>query len=762
MSTKAPTLREAYRDWLKIPEGQLPPDHYALLGLPRFEGDAGKVQQATMARMKIIRPRCLKYHELGTQLLNQVAAANVCLTDAAAKAAYDKTLKTGGVTAAVQLAAKSGAQERARLHQLLGEARKERQAARPGEAAKGKAAARTPAAPKPPDEEVFEITLDDLEGGGDFNLAPADEDAIDDEIERLLAEYDLASERRTKSPARQQQSKKSTAGESPFAASASDDDDDLLDDDDDAATSAESLTDQEKTVLVGCGLVIAAVVLIGGLIAFAMSGSSDSPAVAGGTPPTSVPPPPPSSAGSTLPGAPTPPPESGDPQSSFAAGTIGGEGGDENVFGTPTVGTPMAAPGPAGSPLPSSPISPAPAEARLEYFTGMLTRIEQHADHVLVIVEASSSSSEPPATAGSDAPLPPPGAGPGGPGPYGGEPIYGSAIIEAVVSEPGFAQKILDYRTMAEAVDELLASGQELNLFNGPSGAGPPQVSDTVVLTGRRTDRLPTRGGQWVVELTAIERVNQPETRAEVGKRRNYVQRPSAVHNKRTPLHQLLRGFNTGLRSEVTLTGVPVPVGGGAYFFQPQLSNQTLALDMKRLEEGGSRTSPDDPLNLLAAGGAVEMTIGFRGTFDDSGYPRVEVASIRATNDPALAGAPGRIGPGGIGPAVASAPGGEAVGPFTPRAPEGDAFGEPDGGAGLPAAAPGDKWYIVRVYDRTTKSNTYSIVQGLDARKQTIESYRGSGLTASAEVGAFKTQDAAFARLQILQTKEARRMGGFP
>jgi hypothetical protein len=81
-----------YRDWLGIREDQLPPDHYTLLGLPRFEPDPTAIDEAAKDRMRAVRPRCLKFPELGTQLLNEIAVASVCLKDPQRKADYDAWL----------------------------------------------------------------------------------------------------------------------------------------------------------------------------------------------------------------------------------------------------------------------------------------------------------------------------------------------------------------------------------------------------------------------------------------------------------------------------------------------------------------------------------------------------------------------------------------------------------------------------------------------------------------------------------------------
>ena len=103
MVSSTPTIDDAYRNWLGIPPTSLPPDYYTLLGLPVFERNGEKIKAATDARFKIVRPRCLRYPEVGSRLLNEIAAANVCLTHPHTKAEYDATLKAGGKSAAFEV-----------------------------------------------------------------------------------------------------------------------------------------------------------------------------------------------------------------------------------------------------------------------------------------------------------------------------------------------------------------------------------------------------------------------------------------------------------------------------------------------------------------------------------------------------------------------------------------------------------------------------------------------------------------------------------
>jgi hypothetical protein len=99
---------DAYHKWLGIPPECQPPHHYRLLGLQPFESDPDVIQAAADQRMMHLRAyQTGKHSEWSQRLLNEVAAAKVCLLNAAKKAAYDLELRktlTGGASD-VQLAA---------------------------------------------------------------------------------------------------------------------------------------------------------------------------------------------------------------------------------------------------------------------------------------------------------------------------------------------------------------------------------------------------------------------------------------------------------------------------------------------------------------------------------------------------------------------------------------------------------------------------------------------------------------------------------
>jgi hypothetical protein len=84
---------DPYAQWLGIPPAEQPPDHYRLLGLARFETDPARIAAAADARMALLRsvqtgPRGL----IAQKIMNEVAAARVCLLAPERKSLYDKEL----------------------------------------------------------------------------------------------------------------------------------------------------------------------------------------------------------------------------------------------------------------------------------------------------------------------------------------------------------------------------------------------------------------------------------------------------------------------------------------------------------------------------------------------------------------------------------------------------------------------------------------------------------------------------------------------
>ncbi len=82
-----------YFKWLGIPESQMPPNHYTLLGLTLFESDPEVIASASDSRMMYLRTFQMgKYADLSQKLLNELAAARVCLLNRKQKALYDREL----------------------------------------------------------------------------------------------------------------------------------------------------------------------------------------------------------------------------------------------------------------------------------------------------------------------------------------------------------------------------------------------------------------------------------------------------------------------------------------------------------------------------------------------------------------------------------------------------------------------------------------------------------------------------------------------
>ena len=79
--------------WLGIPPEEQPPNHYRLLGIQPLESDPGVIETAADRQMAHLRTFQTGPHaDLSQQLLNQVAAARICLLNAEKKTAYDAIL----------------------------------------------------------------------------------------------------------------------------------------------------------------------------------------------------------------------------------------------------------------------------------------------------------------------------------------------------------------------------------------------------------------------------------------------------------------------------------------------------------------------------------------------------------------------------------------------------------------------------------------------------------------------------------------------
>lgn len=88
---------DPYRKWLGIPDGQRPPTHYQLLGIAPDERDRDVINAAVVRQSAFIRTFQNGQHAAeATRLLNEIAAAKVCLLDPAKRAQYDANVMKAG------------------------------------------------------------------------------------------------------------------------------------------------------------------------------------------------------------------------------------------------------------------------------------------------------------------------------------------------------------------------------------------------------------------------------------------------------------------------------------------------------------------------------------------------------------------------------------------------------------------------------------------------------------------------------------------
>ena len=84
---------DVYKDWLGIPEGPRPPDHYQLLRLVQFEDSVDKIRANYKKLNSHVRKYATgQYTDESQALLNEMAKAMLCLTDLERKREYDQSL----------------------------------------------------------------------------------------------------------------------------------------------------------------------------------------------------------------------------------------------------------------------------------------------------------------------------------------------------------------------------------------------------------------------------------------------------------------------------------------------------------------------------------------------------------------------------------------------------------------------------------------------------------------------------------------------
>jgi len=84
---------DVYQEWLGIPPGPRPPDHYELLRCVRFEDDTDKIRAHYRKLNAHVKKYATgKYANESQELLNEMAKAMLCLTDGERKRDYDEGL----------------------------------------------------------------------------------------------------------------------------------------------------------------------------------------------------------------------------------------------------------------------------------------------------------------------------------------------------------------------------------------------------------------------------------------------------------------------------------------------------------------------------------------------------------------------------------------------------------------------------------------------------------------------------------------------
>ncbi len=84
---------DVYKEWLGIPDGVRPPDHYTLLRLLQFEDDIDKIRVNYRKLNAHVRKYSTgQYLVRSQELLNEMAKAMLCLTDPEGKREYDESL----------------------------------------------------------------------------------------------------------------------------------------------------------------------------------------------------------------------------------------------------------------------------------------------------------------------------------------------------------------------------------------------------------------------------------------------------------------------------------------------------------------------------------------------------------------------------------------------------------------------------------------------------------------------------------------------
>ncbi|MBI1315180.1 general secretion pathway protein GspE [bacterium] len=83
---------DPYKEWLGIPDGPRPPDHYTLLRVVQFEDNTEKIRNNYKKLNAHVRKYATgQFSVLSQQVLNELAKAMLCLTDPERKREYDES-----------------------------------------------------------------------------------------------------------------------------------------------------------------------------------------------------------------------------------------------------------------------------------------------------------------------------------------------------------------------------------------------------------------------------------------------------------------------------------------------------------------------------------------------------------------------------------------------------------------------------------------------------------------------------------------------
>jgi hypothetical protein len=238
-----------------------------------------------------------------------------------------------------------------------------------------------------------------------------------------------------------------------------------------------------------------------------------------------------------------------------------------------------------------------------------------------------------------------------------------------------------------------------------------------------------------VIRLQSIQKAGQPETLAVAGEPRLGAL-DTSVHDRRTPLRKMLRGWNTGFPHRAMVAGSVVDAADISHVrFQPDLTALPIVVNAAALNFAGQ--------NLLTdSAGQLQLTLSFNGAYDDLGQPVLlamsvargvdAVAAAEASAEPSLKGEAGTTG----GPRG----GFDADEPYRPE----PSYVE-------------ERWYVIQVPDTFTKTVEYIVVNGDEAKKATVADYRASGIKAYAATTSYKTEEEAYAYVERMQAKRMPR-----